>query len=265
VPSDTDLIIPALDERATIERLFDELEPLRAVHVRNLILADNGSRDGTPEAAAARGAVIVREPRRGYGGACLRALEWIAAQPQPPAIVAFIDGDLADDPAHLPRLLEPIRSGSCDIAIGSRVRRAEPGALNTVQRAGNRLACALMAALGGRRYTDLGPFRAVAWPVWRRLGMADRTWGWTVELQMKAAMLGLRVLEIDVPYRRRPGGRSKISGTVRGVVVAGTKIIVTIVALRLRRSAIRRAYARAEGVSWSARCGSGERSATGCG
>ncbi len=124
--------------------------------------------------------------------------------------------------------------------IGSRVRGADPGALNLVQRWGNALACALMAVLGGRRYQDLGPFRAVRWPTLQRLQMSDRTWGWTVEMQMKAALLGIPTIEVDVPYRRRPAGRSKISGTVTGVVRAGSRIISTIIALWLRRAEIRR-------------------------
>ena len=233
-----DLIIPALNERPNIDPLFDALVPLQE-EIRHLILADNGSTDGTAEAAAARGAVVVCEPRRGYGAACLAALDWIERQPSAPAIVAFLDADLADDPSQLPALLEPIRSGRAEIVIGSRVRYAEPGAINFVQRFGNRLACTLMAILGGRRYSDLGPFRAVSWAALRRLSMADRTWGWTVELQMKAALLDIATIEIDVPYRPRPHGKSKISGTVGGVIRAGSKIILTIIALWLQRSAIR--------------------------
>ena len=130
-------------------------------------------------------------------------------------------------------MLAPIRDGHAAITIGSRVACAEPGALNVVQRFGNALACTMMWALTGRRYRDLGPFRAVRADVLDQLQMADPTWGWTVELQMKAALLRIPVVEIDVPYRRRHSGRSKISGTLRGIVTAGSKIIVTILALRL--------------------------------
>ena len=235
-----DMVIPALDEVANIDALFDRLEPFRGTRLRHVVLADNGSSDGTPEAAAARGAVVVSEPRRGYGSACLKALAWIEQQPQAPDAVVFLDADLSDDPASLPVVLEPLESDRADLVIGSRVRRAEPGSLNLVQRFGNRLACGLMALLAGRRYSDLGPFRAVRWTALQRLAMADRTWGWTVEMQMKAALLGVPSIEVDVPYRKRPGGRSKISGTLRGVVAAGTKIIVTIVVLwwRGKRSVI---------------------------
>ena len=238
-----DLVIPALNERPNIDRLFDELEAVSG-DIRHIVLADNGSTDGTPDAATARGAIVVHQPERGYGAACLAGLAWLAEQPEPPAVVVFLDADLADDPAQLPRLLVPIRTGRVPIVIGSRVRHGEDGALNFVQRFGNGLACLLMRLLGGRRYHDLGPFRAVEWPTLQRLRMADRTWGWTVELQMKAAMLNIPCEEIDVPYRRRPAGKSKISGTVRGVVTAGTKIIWTIFALRLRKRRLIRADRR---------------------
>ncbi len=223
-----DLVIPALDEAATIDPLLDALEPFRGELVRHVILADNGSTDGTPDAAAARGAVVVCEPRRGYGGACRKALEWIGKQPEPPDVVAFLDADLSDDPSALPSLLEPIAQGKAELVIGSRVRLAEPGALNLVQRFGNSLACLLMWLTTGHRYHDLGPFRAIRWETLGRLAMTDRTWGWTVEMQAKAALAKVPVLEVDVPYRRRAAGRSKISGTVSGVARAGTKIILTI-------------------------------------
>ena len=235
-----DLIIPALNERANIDALFAALEKGVRHHFRNVILADNGSADGTPDAARGCGAIVVHEPQRGYGAACLKAMEWIATLEQPPDVVAFLDADLADDPAALPLILQPIADGRADFVIGSRVKLAEPGALNFVQRFGNGLACVLMRLATGSRYTDLGPFRAIRWDALQRLRMADRTWGWTVEMQMKAAILNVPTVEVDVAYRRRRHGRSKISGTVRGVIKAGTKIIVTIVALYLQRRGIAR-------------------------
>ena len=223
-----DLIIPAFNELAGIDPLFDALEPLRGTVLRHNVLADNGSTDGTPDAAARRGATVVHEPRRGYGAACLRALRWIDDLDEPPRIVAFLDADLSDDPAALATVLAPIEQGRAELVIGSRVRRADPGALSFVQRFGNGLACLLMWLTTGRRYHDLGPLRAVRYDTLKRLDMADPTWGWTVEMQAKAALAGIPSIEVDVPYRRRAHGRSKISGTVRGVVTAGTKIIVTI-------------------------------------
>ena len=227
-----DLIIPALNEATNIDNLFDAIRSLPDGLVRHVILADNGSTDGTPEEALARGAVVVHESYRGYGAACLKAIEWIEQQEVPPDVIAFLDADLSDDPAVLPALLQPIGRNEADIVIGSRVKLAEPGALNAAQRWGGRLACTMIAILAGKRYTDLGPFRAVRWTTFQRLAMADRTWGWTVELQMKAALMKIPTIEIDVPYRRRAAGRSKISGTLRGLVAASTKIITTIITIR---------------------------------
>jgi glycosyltransferase involved in cell wall biosynthesis len=230
-----DLIIPALDEAPNIGPLFQSLAPLRNGTLRRIVLADNGSSDDTVALAQEQGAVVVVEPKRGYGAACLKGLAWIKAQEKPPDAIAFLDADLSDDPAAITELLAPIASGAAELVIGSRVARAEPGALSAVQRYGNGLACFLMRILTGRRHTDLGPMRTVTWSALQRLKMADTTWGWTVEMQMKAALLGIPALEVDVPYRRRCGGRSKISGTLKGVVTAGSRIIWTIIALRWNR------------------------------
>ncbi|MHC4416533.1 MAG: glycosyltransferase family 2 protein [Planctomycetota bacterium] len=234
-----DLVIPALNEASNIDALFDALEPLRGTILRHIVLADNGSTDSTADRAAARGAVVVHEPARGYGAACLQAIEWLAEQDTPPETVAFLDADLSDDPAALPALLAPIEQGRAQLVIGSRPRRAAPGALTFGQRVGNRLACRLMAMLTGRRYRDLGPFRALRWSTLERLQMTDRTWGWTIEMQTKAALLGIPTLEVDVPYRRRASGRSKISGSLRGAAAAGTKIIWTIISVWWRNRKIR--------------------------
>ena len=226
-----DLIIPALNEATNVDDLFDAIQSLPEGLVRRVILADNGSSDGTPEAALARGAVVVHEPQRGYGAACLKAIEWIEQQKVPPDVIAFLDADLSDDPAALKSLLEPIEQDQADIVLGSRIRLAQPGALNLAQRWGGGLACVMMRVLTKKYYTDLGPFRAVRWTTFQQLQMADRTWGWTVELQMKAALMEIPTIEVDVPYRRRAGGRSKISGTLRGLFAAGSKIISTIITI----------------------------------
>ncbi len=236
------LIIPARNEAPNIPALFEALAALPAGVIDPIMLCDNGSTDDTAALAAARGAVVVHEPRPGYGGACLAGLRHLASQATPPAAVAFFDADLADDPAALPRLLEPIFLGDADLVIGSRHRLAEPGALDPHQRFGNRLACGLLRLTTGRRYTDLGPMRALSWAALQRLEMRDTTWGWTVEMQFKAATLGLRVLEIDVAYRKRLAGKSKISGSLVGSWKAGTKIIATIARLWWRQRSSKRPH-----------------------
>lgn len=200
--------------------------------VTRVVVCDNGSTDATAEAARAAGADVVFEPRRGYGAACLRALRELAADP--PFAVLFVDADLSDDPADAAPLLAPLLEGSADLVIGSRVLGdAEPGALTPVQRFGNRLAAGLLRRLYGTAATDLGPFRAIRWDALQALGMRDRDFGWTVEMQVKAARRRLRTVEVPVRYRRRVG-RSKISGTIRGSFLAGTKILGTIAADYLR-------------------------------
>ncbi|MDH3198713.1 MAG: glycosyltransferase, partial [Candidatus Krumholzibacteria bacterium] len=190
--------------------------------------------------AAAHGAEVLRETRRGYGAACLRGIAATGAETE---VIVILDADHSDYPQDLPELLRPIASGEADFVIGSRtLGRAEAGALPWNQRWGNALACRLMHALYGRRFTDMGPFRAIRRERLLALGMRDPTFGWNVEMQAKALAAGLRVVEVPVRYRRRVG-KSKISGTVGGTVRAGTKIIGTILRywpayiMRSRRSA----------------------------
>lgn len=221
-----DLIIPARNEAENLPAL---LAALPRGDLRRVVLADNGSTDATPDLARAGGLEVVAESRRGYGAACLAGLRDLAADP--PAAVAFLDADLADDPARLATLAAPVLAGEADLVIGSRRRLAEPGALDPHQRFGNALACFLMRLVTGRRYRDLGPMRVIAWPALQQLDMRDTTWGWTVEMQFKAATRGLRVVEIDVPYRKRHAGTSKISGSLIGSARAGYKILATIAAL----------------------------------
>jgi glycosyltransferase involved in cell wall biosynthesis len=199
--------------------------------VDDVVVVDNGSADRTAEVARRRGARVVLEPERGYGAACLRGIAALGDAD----VVVFLDGDHADRPQEMDRLVDPIVAGRADLVVGSRVSgEREAGALTPQARFGNLLACSLIRLLHGVRYTDLGPFRAVRADALRRLAMCDRDYGWTVEMQVKAAQLGLPALEVPVSYRRRRIGRSKVSGTLRGVLGAGTKILGTIVALSLQ-------------------------------
>lgn len=223
-----DLVIPARNEQDNIPALLATL-PDR--DIRHVIVVDNGSTDRTAELATMHGATVICEPRRGYGAACLAGLAWIATLKQPPDIVAFLDADLADDPTDLPRLCRPIARGQADLVIASRRLLAQPGALTGPQRLGNAVACAMIRMLTGQRYTDLGPMRAARWSSLRSLDMSDQTWGWTVEMQFKAAARGMPVLEIATLYRPRRAGNSKISGTLTGSVRAGWKIMATIIRL----------------------------------
>ncbi len=224
------VLIPALDEEGSVGRVVAEFA---ARGVSEIVVVDNGSRDGTARAARAAGATVLSEPRRGYGRACLAGLAHLRRRP--PDVVVFVDADQSDDPADLEALLRPIEEGRAEFVVGSRaLGRADPGSMTIPQRFGNRLATGLIRRLTGHAFTDLGPFRAIRWDALERLEMADTNYGWTVEMQVKAARRGVRWLEVPVRYRKRIG-RSKISGTVRGVVAAGGKILCTVFREVLRR------------------------------
>jgi glycosyltransferase involved in cell wall biosynthesis len=219
-----DVVIPALNEEASLPLV---LAGLPRPPVRRVVVADNGSADGTSRVAREGGAVVVPAARRGYGSACLAGLDHLRRN-DPPDLVVFIDADFSDHPEELPRLITPLLSGAADLVIGSRVLgEREPGALLPQARAGNLVACLLIRLLYGHRFTDLGPFRAVRWEALERLGMADPNFGWTAEMQVKALRHGLRVTEVPVSYRRRVGV-SKITGTVTGTLRAGYKILWTV-------------------------------------
>ncbi|HEX6791724.1 MAG TPA: glycosyltransferase family 2 protein [Candidatus Krumholzibacteria bacterium] len=215
------VVMPARNEEASIARVLDEIPRER---VDRIVVADNGSTDRTAEVARARGATVVSEPVAGYGRACLKALTAAGDA----GIIVILDADYSDFPQDLPALLAPIDAGEADLVIGARVPGgAERGALPWNQRFGNALACRLMLLLYGARFTDMGPFRAIRRDALERLEMRDPTWGWNVEMQARAIIAGLRIREVPVRYRRRIG-KSKISGTVRGTIRAGTRIISTI-------------------------------------
>lgn len=214
-----DVVIPALNEAEALPRVIADIPD----GVRHVVVADNGSTDGTAAVARAAGAKVVQEPERGYGAACLRALQHLSADP--PDVVVFLDGDYSDHPDEMPQLVAPIEAGRADLVIGSRATgRAARGSLTPQQRAGNALAGLLLTHLYRVPTTDLGPFRAIRWDTLRALDMVDRNYGWTVEMQIKAAQRGFRCAEVPVSYRPRIG-QSKVSGTVRGTVGASVKIL----------------------------------------
>ena len=217
------VIIPALNEEQSIGRVLADIP---AGLADTVVVVDNGSTDRTAAVAAAAGATVVSESRRGYGQACLTGMAALAAADVD--VVVFLDGDYSDYPEEMGSLVEPIIRGDADFVVGSRVRgERQQGALLPQARFGNALATWLIHLLYGVEYTDLGPFRAIRNEALERLQMADRDFGWTVEMQAKAARRRLRVTEIPVRYRKRIG-TSKISGTVKGSILAGYKILSTI-------------------------------------
>ena len=219
------VIIPALDEEDSIGRVLADI-PRDAVS--DVIVVDNGSSDSTAEVAARGGAAVAREEKKGYGYACLRGMDYIKNLSYLPDIVVFLDGDYSDDPSEMKRLLSPVTEGECDLAIGSRtLGERQRGALLPQQVVGNRVATVLVRWLYGVSFTDLGPFRAIRYEKLLSLGMRDGTFGWTVEMQVKAARAGLRCAEVPVSYRKRIGV-SKITGTVSGSLGAAFKILYVI-------------------------------------
>jgi glycosyltransferase involved in cell wall biosynthesis len=217
------LIIPALNEEESIGALLGQVPPGRFSQV---IVVDNGSQDATAQVAAAAGAEVVHEPRRGYGQACLSGIKRL--QPAITAI-AFIDADLSDSPEDLERLVRCFEEDQWDMVVGSRVLgSSEPGSLMPMQRFGNWLATRLIALAWQAHFTDLGPMRILRRDSMDRLNLRDRTFGWNVEMQARAAQFRFRVCELPVSYRRRLHGRSKISGTIIGSLRAGIKILWTL-------------------------------------
>ncbi len=214
-------IIPALDEEdaigGTVSRLSRDL-------VHEIIVVDNGSRDRTAERAAAAGARVVAEARRGYGSACLAGVRAAAAA----NVLVFLDGDGSDVPEDITHVLRPILEGKADLVLGSRtLGDREPGSLSAHQVAGNWIVLTLLRLLTGVRLTDLGPFRAIRSEAMAQLDMCHPTYGWPVEMVVKAVRRGLRIAEVPVGTRRRIG-RSKVAGTVRGSVLAGYHLIATV-------------------------------------
>ena len=214
------VIIPAINEESSIGKVLRDIPGW----VDDILVTDNGSTDNTSGVAKSGGARVFQESRRGYGMACLKAMENLAD----PDIVVFIDGDYSDYPEEMNALVEPIALNRADFVIGSRVLgKAEKGALAIQARFGNWLSCKLMKLFWDFSYTDLGPFRAIRYNNLVGLNMKDQNYGWTVEMQIKALKMNLRVTEVAVSYRKRIGV-SKVTGTLRGVLGAGYKILSTI-------------------------------------
>ena len=228
--SHTIVIIPMLNEEESIGLVLKHLPK-----VREVVVCDNGSTDDSPRIASECGATVVDQPKRGYGAACLKGLQYIASLIPEPEIVVFLDGDFSDHPEEIVSLVAEIQNEGFDFVVGSRVLgKREKGAMLFQAIFGNRLACFLMWLFWGVRHTDLGPFRAIRYRSLCDLEMSDQNYGWTIEMQIRAAEEKLETTEIPVSYRCRIG-KSKISGTILGSIKAGYKILFTIFRYRFRR------------------------------
>jgi len=218
------VIIPALNEE---EPIADVVRAVAATKIPSeIIVVDNGSTDQTAEHARSAGARVVAEPQRGYGRALAAGVRALSPECD---IVVFLDGDGSDCPEFMNKLVDPILARKYDFVIGSRTRgKREPRSMNFQQILSGRIAGFILRLLYGVRYTDMCPFRAIRRDALERLGMREQTYGWNLEMQMKAACAGLRILEVPVNHRRRTGGESKVSGTLRGTFMAGTRILATL-------------------------------------
>lgn len=224
------VIIPALNEEKTIGEVVGQVP----CHIADeIIVVDNGSDDRTTERALEFGACVVSEPRRGYGQACQAGVRAVSRDCE---IIVFLDGDGSDCPQLMEQLVAPIAAGTYDFVIGSRTRgEREPGSMNFQQIFAGRSAGFLLRALYGVRYTDMCPFRAIRRQALDRLPMRETTYGWNLEMQMRAARARLRILEVPVNHRRRAGGESKVSGTISGSVRAAGRILTTLARIALER------------------------------
>tara|TARA_B100001057_G_scaffold442529_1_gene477981 strand:+ start:1686 stop:2378 length:693 start_codon:yes stop_codon:yes gene_type:complete len=217
------IIIPVLNEEKSIGKVITSLPKI----YHQLIVVDNGSNDLTEKIAEKKGAIVLSEKNRGYGNACLKGIRFL--KKNPPDIVVFLDGDFSDYPQEIKKIIKPIQQKKVDFVIGSRIKSLrEKGSMTPQQIFGNKLACFLLKLIYGGKFTDLGPFRAIKWNTLMDLNMIDKTYGWTIEMQLKVLRKKISYNEVPVSYRRRIGN-SKISGTLRGSLFAGIKIIGWIV------------------------------------
>ena len=225
------VIIPAFNEAKSIALVLRDLPAL----VDEVVVVDNGSTDSTAAEAEKAGATVLFEAQKGYGHACLKGIAYLAQKAKPQDIVVFLDGDYSDYPEELEQLIDPILKNEVNFSLGTRVTpQLEKKALTPQQRFGNALATQLMNLLYGSRFTDLGPFRAIEWETLEHLKMSDKTYGWTVEMQLKILKKNIPYTEIPVRYRPRIGV-SKVSGTLKGTVMAGYKILLWIFTYSLKK------------------------------
>jgi len=226
------VVIPALNEE---EPIGDVSRAVAATHIpREIIVVDNGSTDATAQRAREGGAKVISEPRRGYGRACAAGIRSLSLECD---VVVSLDGDGSDCPELMNQLIDPIAAEKYDFVIGSRTRgQRERGSMNAQQIFAGRFAGWLLSILYGVRYTDMCPFRAIRRDALERLGMREKTYGWNLEMQMRAARAGLRILEVPVNHRCRAGGKSKVSGTLPGTFVAGARILATFLRVMLERN-----------------------------
>ena len=212
------IIIPALNEEDALPTVIQEIP----IYIDRVIVADNGSTDRTARYAALLGAEVCYEKRKGYGWACLKGMSLLKDED----IIVFLDGDNSDYPNRVNLLLDPIIDSDCQLVISNRfTRQMEKGSMSFPQRFGNKLSVFLIKLLWGFHYKDLGPFRSITKEALLMCNMSDKNYGWTIELQIKAIQKSLRICQVDVPYRRRVLGKSKVSGTILGVIKAGFKIL----------------------------------------
>ena len=216
------VIIPAFNEEKSVGKVIDAI-PKDIVN--EVIVVNNGSNDNTFEVAKSHGATVLSEEKKGYGNACLKGIEYIKSLKDPTNVLVFLDADYSDHPEELPKLIQPILEEDYQMVIGSRtLGKKEVGSITPQQIFGNWLATKLLRLFYGVKFTDLGPFRAIRWDSLQQLQMVDRNYGWTVEMQIKAAQKKLKYKEVPVSYRQRIG-QSKVSGTVKGTIMAGYKIL----------------------------------------
>lgn len=224
---DAYVIIPAFNEENSVGKVVAAI-PKNIIKAKRIIVVDNNSSDKTRESAEKEGATVLDEKRQGYGYACLKGIEYIRSKKRKPDYVIFLDADYSDYPEELPLVIGPILADEADMVIGSRaLGNKERGSMTPQQIFGNWLATFLIKVFYGVKYTDLGPFRAIRYDKLIEMEMSDTTYGWTVEMQLKAAKMNMKITEVPVNYRNRIGV-SKVSGTVKGTIMAGYKIITWI-------------------------------------